>query len=99
MRILLAQRLPCFRARTGDTKFTVGLLESLAERRHECRMVALAGMSEGPSARQDLRDDLASSGIVPARALPNADVYVRNRVEYHVAGDGRQLLTHLANQI
>ena len=50
MRILLAQRLPCFPALTGEAKLNQALLARLAARNHACRIIALASSHEHPDA-------------------------------------------------
>lgn len=99
MKILLAQRTPCFPAIHGDTKFNQGLLEALAQRNHSCRMVALASTTEGPEDRRQLRRTLTAQGIASIHSSSDADVYVRRGVEIHIVADGYHLWTRLADQI
>ncbi len=99
MKILLAQRLPWFSALAGETKFSRWLCETLTERGHSCRAVALATTTEGPDALTDLRAFAERRGVPRRRSSPDADVYAWGGVDVHAVPDGRRLWTTLAEQI
>ena len=99
MKILLAQRLPWFPALAGETTSNRWLLESLAERGHSCRVVALAMPGERAGAVQQLRAAMTARGTPPVHSSPTVDAYGSRGVDVRVVADGIGLCATLEDQI
>lgn len=96
MRILLAQKLPYLQAFSGASKFGKVVLERLAQRKHSCRVVALAdSLSEPPMNRRFSNDKTSQN----TNASPGVDVSALNSVEVHTVFGGNRIEPYLMEQL
>lgn len=98
MKLLLIQNMLYVPSLGGANTTTRLLMEGLAGRGHECRMVAPALGSYGPQSREEFRGELAARGIRLARSTPEADVFVHRGVEVHAVADVTRLRVYAAGQ-
>ncbi|WP_232663232.1 glycosyltransferase [Pseudonocardia sp. TRM90224] len=85
MRILLAQNMFWHRTHGGATKSNRILLQDLAARGHDCRVVAPLTGELGRTSVDELLHDLAGRGAVPESVSPQAVVVRLNGVLVHLA--------------
>lgn len=83
MKILLAQNSHYYPAHGGGDKSNRLLLEALAARGHECRVVARTSVFSDEEHRRYL-DELAVRGVVPSSTEGGVVVFERLGVEVHV---------------
>src|SRR5580765_5711002 len=84
MRILLAQNSLYYPAHGGGDKSNRLMMEALAARGHECRVVARISVF-GDTEHQRYLDDLAARGVTPESTADGVVVFERAGVEVHVA--------------
>ena len=87
MRILLAQNSLYYPAHGGGDKSNRLLLEALAARGHECRVVARISVF-GEAGHTQYLEALAARGVTPQSSADGVVVFTRNGVEAHVVTDG-----------
>ena len=98
MRILLAQNSPYYPAHGGGDKSNRLLVEALAQRGHECRVVARAG-SYGPQAHEEYLRELQQRGTGILSAEGGVVSFVLNAVAAHVATGAPNLRAHFAQRV
>src|SRR6185369_9810866 len=86
MRILLAQNSLYFPAHGGGDKSNRLLMEALAARGHECRVVARIS-AFGEREHERYLADLVKRGVMPDSADGGVVTFRRNGVEVHVVTD------------
>lgn len=96
MRILLAQNSLYYPAHGGGDKSNRLLLEALAARGHECRVVARISVF-GDTGHADYLQALAARGVVPQSSQNGVVVFERAGVQVHVVTNGN-LRAHFASQ-
>jgi glycosyltransferase involved in cell wall biosynthesis len=96
MKILFAQKLPYLPGFNGATRLGRSLLEGLAERGHECRVIALAGTAE--KLRRGASSQSAISAVVIRDLPPAPQVFIRNGVKVYAFQNGAQLHHELKSQ-
>ena len=96
MRILLAQNSLYYPAHGGGDKSNRLLLEALAARGHECRVVARISVF-GESEHQQYLDALAIRGVTPQSSTDGVVVFDRAGVQVHVVTHAN-LRAHFAAQ-
>lgn len=100
MKLLLLQNMIYVPVIGGANKASRRLLEGLAERGHDCRLVTMATGSHGPASRQEFRAALAARGLRPAEpGTADADVIRHAGVEVHAVSDSRRLHAEAERQI
>ena len=87
MRILLAQNSLYYPAHGGGDKSNRLLLEALAARGHECRVVARIAVF-GDAGHTQYLESLAARGVTPQSSGGGAVVFERAGVEVHVVTKG-----------
>src|ERR1035438_10792219 len=87
MRILLAQNSLYYPAHGGGDKSNRLLLEALAARGHECRVVARISVF-GEAGHTQYLEALAARGVTPQSSAGGVVVFTRAGVEAHVVTDG-----------
>lgn len=97
MRILLAQNSLYYPAHGGGDKSNRLLIEALAARGHDCRVVARIPVF-GRDGHEGYVAELAARGVEPVSTEQGIVVFRRNSVEVHVATDHPQLRAYLAAQ-
>ena len=97
MRILLAQNSLYFPAHGGGDKSNRLLIEALAARGHDCRVVARIPVF-GRAGHEMYLAELAARGIGPVSAEEGIVVFRRNGVEVHVATDHPHLRAYFSGQ-
>ena len=96
MRILLAQNSLYYPAHGGGDKSNRLLIEALAARGHECRVVARISVF-GEAEHAQYLETLAARGVTPQSSAGGVVVFERAGVEVHVVTDGN-LRAHFAAQ-
>src|SRR3954451_667426 len=96
MRILLAQNSLYYPAHGGGDKSNRLLIEALAARGHQCRVVARISVF-GESQHNDYLQTLAARGITPYSSADGVVVFQRAAVEVHVVTN-TNLRAHFAAQ-
>src|ERR1035437_3567512 len=96
MRILLAQNSLYYPAHGGGDKSNRLLVEALAARGHECRVVARISVF-GEAGHAQYLETLAARGITPQSAAGGVVVFQRAGVQVHVVTNGN-LRAHFAAQ-
>ncbi len=96
MRILLAQNSLYYPAHGGGDKSNRLLLEALAARGHECRVVARISVF-GEAEHTQYLEALAARGVTPKSAAGGVAIFERAGVQVHVATLGN-LRGHFAAQ-
>src|SRR5678810_274655 len=96
MRILLAQNSLYYPAHGGGDKSNRLLIEALAARGHECRVVARISVF-GESEHNHYLQTLATRHITPQSTTDGLVVFYRAAVEVHVVTDAN-LRAHFAAQ-
>src|SRR5438477_6346075 len=86
MRILLAQNSLYYPAHGGGDKSNRLLVEALAARGHECRVVARTSTFGAPEEARYLAD-LAARGAVACSGEDGVVRFERNRVDVHVVAN------------
>src|SRR6185369_10534113 len=97
MRILLAQNSLYYPAHGGGDKSNRLLMEALAARGHECRVVARISVF-GESEHNHYLQTLSSRHITPQSLAEGVVVFQRAKVEVHVVTNAN-LRAHFAAQI
>src|SRR5258708_5281452 len=97
MRILLAQNSLYYPAHGGGDKSNRLLVEALAARGHECRVVARISVF-GEAGHTEYLEALAARGVTPRSSADGVVVFERAGVEVHVVTDGN-LRAHFAAQV
>jgi glycosyltransferase involved in cell wall biosynthesis len=85
MRILLAQNMFWHRTHGGATKSNRILLQDLAARGHDCRVVAPLTGELGRTTVDELLQELAGRGVLPESVSPEAVVVRTGGVRAHLA--------------
>lgn len=98
MKLLLIQNMLYVPSLGGANTTTRLLMEGLASRGHECRMVVPALGSYGPRDREEFRGELAVRAVAVARSTPEADIFVHRGVEVHAVADVTRLRGYAAEQ-
>ncbi len=83
MRILLAQNSNYYPAHGGGDKSNRLLIEALAARGHECRVVARISVF-GAREHEEFLESLAARGVTPLSTEDGAVTFIRAGVEVHV---------------
>jgi surfactin synthase thioesterase subunit/glycosyltransferase involved in cell wall biosynthesis len=96
MRVLLAQNSLYYPAHGGGDKSNRLLVEALAARGHECRVVARISVF-GEAEHTQYLETLAARGVTPRSAAGGVVVFERAGVEVHVVTNGN-LREHFAAQ-
>jgi surfactin synthase thioesterase subunit/glycosyltransferase involved in cell wall biosynthesis len=96
MRILLAQNSLYYPAHGGGDKSNRLLLEALAARGHECRVVARISVF-GEAEHTQYLETLAARGVTPHASADGVVVFQRAGVEVHVVTHGN-LRAHFTSQ-
>ena len=96
MRILLAQNSLYYPAHGGGDKSNRLLIEALAARGHECRVVARIGVF-GDAGHTQYLESLAARGVTPQSSADGVVVFERAGVAVHVVTKGN-LRAHFAGQ-
>ena len=96
MRILLAQNSLYYPAHGGGDKSNRLLVEALAARGHECRVVARISVF-GEAEHTQYLETLAARGVTPQSAADGVVVFERADVQVHVVTNGN-LRAHFAAQ-
>ena len=96
MRILLAQNSLYYPAHGGGDKSNRLLVEALAARGHECRVVARISVF-GEAEQTQYKETLAARGVTPQSSAGGVVVFERAGVEVHVVTDGN-LRAHFTTQ-
>lgn len=99
MRILLAQSTVYVPTHGGENKANRLLVEGLAARGHECRVISPALGAQGPGARAQFLEALSSRGLSVRASGDGVDVFTQHGVEVHAVGESAQLRRRLAQQI
>jgi len=98
MRILLAQNALYYPAYGGGDRSNRLLLEALAARGHECRVVARIARF-GPAEHERFLRDLAARAVSPLHAEGGVVVFRRAGVEAHVVTHHPNLRAYFSTQI
>jgi surfactin synthase thioesterase subunit/glycosyltransferase involved in cell wall biosynthesis len=98
MRILLAQNSLYYPSHGGGDKSNRLLMEALAARGHQCRVVARIGKM-GPGEHDAFLGDLAMRSVTATASAHGIVTFERCGVEVHVATNHPQLRAYLAGQI
>jgi len=99
MKILFVQSLayiPCY---GGANKSNRALVEGLALRGHNCRVVAAATPDVYPQPKAQLRKELTARGISVTASSAGKLVFHHKGVEVHAAVDGFHLRSEMRSQI
>src|SRR6185295_2358442 len=99
MKILLVQSLAYIPSFGGANKANRVLIEGLALRGHDCRVVAAATPDLQPQAQTQLRAELAARGIPVTFSSPSKLIFHNHGVEVHAATDGFHLRSELKEQM
>ncbi|MCA1612559.1 MAG: glycosyltransferase family 4 protein [Acidobacteria bacterium] len=99
MKLLLIQNMLYVPSLGGANTTTRLLMEGLAGRGHECRMVLPALGSYGPQSREEFQGELAARSIAVARSTHEADLFVHGGVEVHAVADVTRLRGYAADQV
>jgi len=99
VKLLLAQATLYVPTHGGENKGNRCLLEGLAARGHECRVVAPASGAQGPGSREAFLRELESRGLELDSTSEHADVFVQAGVEVHAVRDGRHLPAYTREQL
>src|SRR5262249_31295875 len=97
MKILLAQNSHYYPAHGGGDKSNRLLLEALAERGHECRVVARTSVFSDKEHQRYLTE-LAARGVTPRSADGGAVTFARLGVQVHVVTNAN-LRAHFVEQL
>lgn len=98
MRILLAQNSLYYPSHGGGDRSNRLLMEALADRGHQCRVVARLG-SFGLQQQGDFLRDLAARSVPVISSDAGVVVFQHGEVEVHVSTNNPNLRTYLASQI
>ena len=99
MKILLVQSLAYIPSFGGANKANRVLIEGLALRGHDCRVVAAATPDLQPQAQTQLRAELAARGIPVTFSSSSKLIFHNHGVEVHAATDGFHLRSELKEQM
>ncbi len=99
MKILLVQNLAYIPSFGGANKVNRFLIEGLAQRGHECRVVAAATPDAHAQPQKQLRAELATRAIPVSFSSPSILVFYNHGVEVHAATDGFHLRSELKQQM
>lgn len=99
MRILFAQKLSYLPGLNGASRLGRSLLEGLAARNHECRVVALAGAPAKESKQLDSRNLDVRSGLTAPDLAPAKQVFIHNGVKVFAFANPARLHAQLNHQI
>jgi surfactin synthase thioesterase subunit/glycosyltransferase involved in cell wall biosynthesis len=98
MRILLAQNSLYYPSHGGGDKSNRLLMEALAQRGHECRVVARLG-SMAPGEHERFLEELASRGVAVVSDTSGIVIFRHRGVRVHVATRHPNLRRYFADQI
>ena len=98
IRILLAQNSLYYPSHGGGDKSNRLLMEALAARGHQCRVVARIGKM-GAREHEAFLAELAARSVEAASSASGIVTFLHGGVEVHVATDHPQLRAYLAEQI
>src|SRR5690349_18662815 len=98
MRILLAQNSLYYPSHGGGDKSNRLLMEALAERGHQCRVLARIGKM-GPSEHEGFLAELAMRSVTATASAAGIVTFERGGVDVHVATNHPQLRAYFAEQI
>jgi glycosyltransferase involved in cell wall biosynthesis len=99
MKILFVQSLAYIPSFGGANKANRVLIEGLALRGHDCRVVAAATPDVYPQAQEQLREELRARGISVTASSAGKLVFHHKGVEVHAAVNGFQLRSEMKSQI
>ncbi len=99
MKLLLVQSLTYVPTLGGANKGNRSLIEGLAQRGHDCRVVTLASDVPGPAACGELSAALSSRGIEFDASLTNKVVFHLKDVTVHAMATGLDMRHELKRQI
>lgn len=95
MKLLLVTGLPHFGHVSGASKGNRALMERLARRGHECRVVCPATGMASPATLAELRRLLADAGVEVAESSPLHEHFRLDRVDVYAVPDRSQSRIHL----
>lgn len=99
MKILFAQKLPYLPALNGASRVGRCLLEGLAEKGHECRVISLVGAPVEELKRFGCLNGHARSALRILELASSRQVFFRNGVKVYAFANGARLHEHLKAQI
>src|SRR5690349_13846503 len=100
MKILLVANMHYVPAQGGAIKVYRYLLEALAARGHDCRVVVRAcSPQNGPATLTEFRADLEADGISLIASSDDLTLFRSDGVEVHAVTDATHLPIHLMQQI
>ncbi|HEX5714779.1 MAG TPA: amino acid adenylation domain-containing protein, partial [Thermoanaerobaculia bacterium] len=99
MKLLMLQNMIWIPAIGGANKASRRLLEGLAARGHECRVVTLGTGSHGSGSREQLLTELRSRGIEPVPEASEVDVFRLAGVQVHAVSETKRIHSEAARQI
>ena len=99
MKILFAQKLPYLPALNGASRVGRCLLEGLAERGHECRVISLVGAPVEELKRFACLNGHDRSALRILELASSRQVFSRSGVKVYAFANGARLHEHLKDQI